>query len=440
MHGEDGYSTQRAGGPRWLIILAGVLGIVSILAGVAIAGWKYINFVPLFRPPLPSMPEPNGYIKARAAVFPLRKADAGNIWPGGAPESLRPQIGSIRPILNKVRSALRLSWRLPASTDQDWSFRESAEFRVCARAFAAESRLARLDGDGSRAIHSSLDDLELGSKLAKGGGWIPYLVAEVCHSYGVSEAEHSAGMTPAAVIPDAIARIRSIQQHWAPFSEMLDIERATMLIGATTIFQHFQREDLGDKIDTARALQDRPTPLETIRFLLVPRRTALAHMDLYFRQQMAESARPVRQRRPVPTPDDPWSRALLPTSLFENPWKWERTSTDISLIEVALAVRMHYLEHGRYPTRLTEISKRWLPSIPVDLWEQPITYRLKNGQPVIYSMGPDGKDDGGTPANPNRVTAATRGDLVFGHLTRLHPRPDLPARSGANPTGKHGVS
>jgi hypothetical protein len=84
---------------------------------------------------------------------------------------------------------------------------------------------------------------------------------------------------------------------------------------------------------------------------------------------------------------------------------------------------MHYLGHGHYPARLADISKTWLPVIPVDLWDQPITYRLKNGQPVTYSLGPDGKDDGGRPADPIDLTPASRGDLVFGQLSHhLHGR------------------
>ena len=99
------------------------------------------------------------------------------------------------------------------------------------------------------------------------------------------------------------------------------------------------------------------------------------------------------------------------------------TRLTLALLEVALAVRMHYLEHGRYPARLAEVSRRWLPEVPRDLWDQPIAYHLKNGRPVIYSLGPDGKDDGGQPADPIDLTPATRGDLVFGHLSHhLHGR------------------
>src|SRR5207245_1249906 len=104
--------------------------------------------------------------------------------------------------------------------------------------------------------------------------------------------------------------------------------------------------------------------------------------------------------------------------------RWEREGTHLALLEVALAVRMYYLEHGRYPGRVSEISKKWLPAVPIDLWDQPIAYRLKDGQPIIYSLGPDGKDDGGRPADPIGLTPGSRGDLVFGKMShRLQRSP-----------------
>lgn len=82
---------------------------------------------------------------------------------------------------------------------------------------------------------------------------------------------------------------------------------------------------------------------------------------------------------------------------------------------MALAVRINYQAHGRDPTKMADVSRRWLPRVPSDVWDQSIAYRLKDGKPVIYSLGPDGKDDAGRPTDPFKPT---KGDLVFGKLTR----------------------
>jgi hypothetical protein len=158
--------------------------------------------------------------------------------------------------------------------------------------------------------------------------------------------------------------------------------------------------------------------VDSVRLLLTPRHVALAKIDDYYRRLTAEARRPLRQRQSIPLPRDPWVELAVSFVHVDELWKLERARTDLTLLEVALAVRLHCLEHGGYPSRLAEISKQWLPSIPVDLWDQPIVYRLKNGQPVIYSLGPDGKDDGGLPFDAAWLAPSSRGDLVFGALTR----------------------
>jgi hypothetical protein len=163
--------------------------------------------------------------------------------------------------------------------------------------------------------------------------------------------------------------------------------------------------------------------VETLRALLTPRRTAIADVDDYYRRLIAESRKPVRQRRPLPASEDYWVGVVMGIDPLDQPWLFDRARTELALLEVALAVRMHYLQHGRYPAHLTDISKQWLPAVPTDLWDQPIAFRLKNGQPIIYSLGPDGKDDGGLPIDATRLTPTTRGDLVFGLMShRLHRR------------------
>lgn len=179
-----------------------------------------------------------------------------------------------------------------------------------------------------------------------------------------------------------------------------------------------------------------PRAVDTLRALLTPRSLALAHIDDYYRRAAEESRKPVRRRRSIPEPTDVWSQLALGLDPLGLSDRLERPRTDLALLEVALAVRGHYLQYGRYPDRLRAISKQWLPAIPRDQWDQPIAYRLKNGLPVIYSLGPDGKDDGGQPADASGLSPTTRGDLVFGRLTQPL-RKQSPRPRPTSPPAKH---
>lgn len=206
---------------------------------------------------------------------------------------------------------------------------------------------------------------------------------------------------------------------WPALSEILENEHAYILASDTEAFQLLGRQPLREKLRTVKTWTLEEELWPNLRLLLTPKGTILSEINGYYRQLIAQSRRPVRQRIPVPKPSglypnltglDPMDRESL--------WKYERMKTDCALLEVALAVRLHYLEHGRYPVRPREISPQWLSQIPRDLWDQPIAYRLKDGKPLIYSLGPDGKDDGGKPADPIDFTPASKGDLVLGRLSR----------------------
>ncbi len=69
----------------------------------------------------------------------------------------------------------------------------------------------------------------------------------------------------------------------------------------------------------------------------------------------------------------------------------------IRTLDAALAVERYRLAHdGRVPAALSEMAPSLLPAVPVDPYSgEPIKYRLTPERYVVYSVGPDGKDDGG---------------------------------------------
>lgn len=78
-------------------------------------------------------------------------------------------------------------------------------------------------------------------------------------------------------------------------------------------------------------------------------------------------------------------------------------SADIqrTLLRTDIALQRHRLRHGRYPDSLGSLVPDFLPAVPIDGADgQPLRYRLAPGatQPVLWSAGENGIDDGGDPA------------------------------------------
>ncbi|HEY2084251.1 MAG TPA: hypothetical protein VGI88_15830, partial [Verrucomicrobiae bacterium] len=68
----------------------------------------------------------------------------------------------------------------------------------------------------------------------------------------------------------------------------------------------------------------------------------------------------------------------------------------------AIALKRYQLKHGDYPPSLSVLTLEFLPTVPRDIDGQPLRYRRNpDASFTLYSIGDDGKDDGGNPTSAN---------------------------------------
>lgn len=72
------------------------------------------------------------------------------------------------------------------------------------------------------------------------------------------------------------------------------------------------------------------------------------------------------------------------------------------IVITAIALKRYQLKYGKYPQDLKSLAPEFVAVVPPDPIDgQPLRYRLNgDGTFLLYSIGPDGKDDGGDAANP----------------------------------------
>jgi hypothetical protein len=110
-----------------------------------------------------------------------------------------------------------------------------------------------------------------------------------------------------------------------------------------------------------------------------------------------------------------------------------RKLADRHMAAAALAARWYALEHdGKLPGRLEDLAPKYLPNVPVDPMAaggQPLRY-VAGERPVLYSVGENGRDDGGREPPPTASMRERRetSDQVL-HLKR-HLRPAAPKEPG----------
>jgi hypothetical protein len=67
----------------------------------------------------------------------------------------------------------------------------------------------------------------------------------------------------------------------------------------------------------------------------------------------------------------------------------------------AVAAERYRLGHGDWPRALADLVPAYLPAVPLDPFDgQPLRYRRTDGGAVVYSVGEDGRDDGGDLSPP----------------------------------------
>ncbi len=407
---------------RWGIVLLGAVAILVVLVASAVGYWQYAIWDPPKDPPRLEMPEPNGYTVALQALSEMGQVKRPPIprrWPHGTRAQLQAQINCVRPFLDRVRAAYHLSWKsteLMAVNDVSGTMSSYAQLREAARDFNAEARLSEMAGDYGRAFDSSLDAMEFGAKSCRGGGLISRLVGVALHAMGLFQIDHDMLHLPRDATIRGLERVRRIRAAWPSAAETLENERVSTLMLQTSAFHEMAQQPFSKHIQSLMGMKTNQSWRDTLFLALTPRRISLSELDRANRLAVNEARKPFWQRRQIEAPIDIWNRVFGTMIWQDTDGKWERPQIQLALLEVALAVRMHYLEHGRDPARQTDISRRWLPSVPQDTWDQPIAYHLRDNRPLIYSLGSDGKNDGGRPVAAAPLTPAVSGDLPFDRL------------------------
>ncbi|MCC6488106.1 MAG: hypothetical protein IT364_11460 [Candidatus Hydrogenedentes bacterium] len=108
---------------------------------------------------------------------------------------------------------------------------------------------------------------------------------------------------------------------------------------------------------------------------------------------------------------------------------WERGVSQTTVMEVGLAISQYHAEHGDYPEALDAAPPYLGGEVPSDPYTgTPLMYEKRGAGYVLYSVGPNLKDDGGAPLHgPGGVA----GDVVWA-IGQPEPHPIAEAEEAAS--------
>ena len=412
----------------------GCLGLFGALIIAAIGYLSWSNQLPPLEPDTRVMPTPNGYDACLAAMASLEQATTIRPVPDRDTADLptiRAALTAYRPALDAVRTALRLSFETPPLVSATVPTPELRQFRDASRAFALEARLAREEGRPGDAIQRALDAVDLGVRSERGGTFMSALVGQACTAIGVRSAEDVVPQLSAAEARAAGARLDRISQLLPSATAVLEGERRFVLLST--------REMLTGQLPIATstaAFGGTPSRWDLLKeralLFVYPKRWGYQRMDRYFRELIEEFRKPYasRQEPASQIPDnDP---VLGGNSMFtaQISFQLARHEQLLRLLRVQLALEEARQSRGRYPATLQDLTPKILREVPTDPFDgQPLRYRPQGNSYLLYSVGPDLKDNGGTPISARFLSPTASGDLVAGkQWSQPRPKPGIPQK------------
>ncbi len=394
--------------------LVGTVGL--LLAVLAFALWqRHLNAIPDVSVPTPVLPSPNAFdyfVSAGNRLRDTKGVDAA-LSPAST-VSLPAKEALVRensPSLATLQAGFNFPYQEPPERSAEAQMPFYQKERELARLLALQSRTKAGRGDWQGAVSDDLDAVQLGEEVPHGSPLLGLLVGIACDSIGQREVWLALGHLSAQQARTDARRLDSIGRRHVSYATALQEEK---WFGQAVLLERMRVPHWDD-----------PGPYA----LPVSKRTAMANFTAYLDAAIADARRPYGAASTRPTPPSDML-GILVTPVFEQSRVREvDCETQNRLLQAALALRACKLEHGSYPASLASLVPSYLPDVPYDPFapKGPLRYRRQGSGYRLYSVGPDGRDNGGQPiqhaptthgSNAERsrryVLADSRGDIVAG--------------------------
>ena len=397
-------------GDRLLMI---VLGLVLPLALGIFLWFRALDRNPDITVPTPAMPATNArdyYIAASNAVVDGSKIGFANgRWdPATKPSgdnhfySLADKeklVAENAGAVQTLHTGFRYPYQELPSRSFSALFPHYQKIRGLARMLSLQAQVDAARGDMDGAMGASLDSVQMGEQLPHGGTLIGMLVGIACQAIGRRQAWSEADHLSAVQARASVRRLEAIRTGHVPFADTLQEEEWSEQAGLLELMR--KRDWPGDMLAAATPDQQEGTSVATwataTRFRLAGKRTIMSNYTRYMDQSIADARQPYAAHlAPPPEPTDPVNQILLP--VFAGARLNEvKADTENGLLSVTLALRAYKLDHGTYPPTLAALVPGYLQAVPADPFalSGPLRYKRTGANYLLYSVGPDGKDDGG---------------------------------------------
>jgi len=318
------------------------------------------------------------------------------------------------PAIALLRQGLSQQTLAPQYRQLQHFHREWGHLHDLSGAVEATSYVQAAHGQYTSALHASIDGIDMSVRLGHGAGFQHENCSTACADDCRRPVWYMASRLKSTDARYASLRLSAIEAKRDTFAEIMTHEKwfsQSIIIPANNISS--RRRML---LNPGSSLRDR-------KYAILGLDEVLDSYTTYIDGAIAAVHRPYSPAV-IKAPPEAVSelQTNLDVSLREMWCNWCRSTADNNLLAATLALHAYKLDHGGYPAALSSLVPHYLPAVPGDPFSPgQLQYRLRGNGYALYSIGPDGKDDGGTaaidpqnPQTPYRIATSSRGDIVAG--------------------------
>ncbi len=379
--------------------------------GIAVVIWLlYANRPADVRiPDAPALPSPNAYdIYLEAA----RLADIGDESIPDPEELSAGQkteiVGRYDAALRKLREGLTLArTKPPVSPGLADGFADFANLRTLARVLSVEASLNAEQGDAAGAISSTLDSVQLGADLGRDGTLIEYMVGVAVEAIGTNRAFGFVSRLDTAGAREAAKRVSGIIATLPQLDAVVRGEQRFCMTSLKATLSHWNwrwRLVRGCCEGVTGAPYWWYAAGLLVRSLFLTRRGVVRDCQRAWNGILAKASLPYQDAARLWEASSNWLvDFVIPSIAMVIVTNAER-KVQLAFLACALALRAWKLERGEYPESLVDLTPEYLDAVPVDPfgYGEAMRYRRSGDGYTLYSVGPDGIDNGGRPLQDRR--------------------------------------
>ena len=257
--------------------------------------------------------------------------------------------------------------------------------RALARRVRLEGDVKSEGGDPYGAVQSHLDNLRFGAKIKSDSAILGFLIAESIEAIGRRGIKAEIGRLTPSEAKTAARSLEEIALHHTPFFHTVVAEQRFIkgYRASMNPFGFMEKDFIG--------------------------RWRMSRLARYYDQMDAAVVKPFASRPRELFREKPRRSETIGGKSVESAWLKERVSLAQNLLLMTeLALRAWKGEHGDWPNQLADLVPTYLTRVPNDPFavEGSLVYRTTPAGYLLYSVGPDGVDDGG---------------MAVGHSVKLQP-------------------